>query len=454
MKGRLTLDELSDLISADEIDTVIVCMPDMQGRLVGKRIAGGFFLDSVVKETHACNYLLTVDMDMEPVPGYKAASWEQGYGDFALKPDLGTLRRIPWLPGTALVICDTLDHHGEEVPFAPRAILKRQLKRFAERGMTANMASELEFFLFDETFESAHEKRYRDLKTSSWYIEDYHVFQTSKEEGIMRAIRNGLEHAGIPVENSKGEWGPGQEEINVRYAEALEMADRHAILKNGIKEIAYLHGKAVTFMAKWNYDLAGNSCHIHTSLWDGESGRALFHDGKGPQGMSETFRHFLAGQLATVREMTYFLAPYVNSYKRFADLSFAPTNAVWSMDNRTAGFRVVGHGSALRAECRVGGADLNPYLAFAAILAAGLHGMDEKLVLEEEFRGDAYSREDVRSLPRNLRDALAELEKSQTLRAAFGDDVIAHYLHTGRWEQFEQDRRVTDWELQRGFERG
>ena len=455
MKGLLTLDQLSDLVTSGEIDTVVMAMPDMQGRLVGKRMAAPYFLDTAVHETHACNYLLTVDTDMEPVPGYKAASWAQGYGDFALKPDLATLRRIPWLPGTALVICDTVDHHGEDVPHAPRSILKKQLKRIAAMKMKAFTASELEFYLFDETYESAHEKHYRGLKTPNWYIEDYHVFATSKEEGIMRAIRNGLEGAGIPVENSKGEWGPGQEEINIRYAEALEMADRHTILKNGIKEIAWLHGKAITFMAKWNYELAGSSCHIHMSLWDEKAKSALFFDDKAkPHGMSELCQQFLAGQLRHARELTYFLAPQVNSYKRFVNGSFAPTNIVWSNDNRTAGFRMCGTGKSLRIECRVGGADLNPYLAFAALLAAGLEGVENKLKLEPEFTGDAYGTAGIPSLPKSLHAALTELEKSDTLRAALGEDVVEHYLHTGRWEQHEYERRVTDWELMRGFERG
>lgn len=453
MRGMLSVDQLSDLVASGEIDTVITCMPDMQGRLVGKRMAGSFFLDSAIKESHSCNYLLTVDMDMEPVPGYRSASWEKGYGDFALKPDLSTLRRIPWLPGTALVICDTQDHHGEDIPTAPRAILKKQLKRLAEKGMTAKMASELEFFLFDDSYREAHEKRYQDLQTASWYIEDYHVFQTSKEEGVMRAIRNGLEGAGIPVENSKGEWGPGQEEVNVRYAEALDMADRHVILKNGIKEIAHLHGKSVTFMAKWHYDLAGNSCHIHSSLWDAKKDTPLFKPEK-DGGMAPLFKQFIAGQLSALQEISYFLAPYVNSYKRFANLSFAPTNAVWSRDNRTAALRVLGHGAGTRVETRVGGADLNPYLAYAAILAAGLDGIERKLELGGEFQGDAYTKEGIPSLPRNLRDALSALESSKMLRAAFGDEVIEHYLHTGRWEQYEYERRITDWELMRGFERG
>jgi glutamine synthetase len=455
MAGKLTLDQLSNLAAKDEIDTVVMAMPDMQGRLVGKRMQASYFLDTAVHETHACNYLLTVDTDMEPVPGYKAASWSDGYGDFVLKPDMHTLRRIPWQPGTALVICDTLDHHGEDVAHAPRAILKKQLKRLAAKKMKANTASELEFYLFDDSYETAHEKNFRGLKTASPYIQDYHVFGTSKEEGIMRAIRNGLEGAGIPVENSKGEWGPGQEEINIRYAEALEMADRHTILKNGIKEIAHLHGKAITFMAKWNYAQAGSSCHIHMSLWDEANKKALFHDAKSKiHGLSELGQQFLAGQIRHAREITYFLAPYINSYKRFVNGTFAPTNIVWSNDNRTAGFRLCGSGKSLRVECRIGGADLNPYLAFAGLIAAGLEGIEKKLKLEPEFKGDAYIGEGVPLLAKSLRDALTDLEKSDTLRTVFGEDVVGHYLHTGRWEQLEYDRRVTDWEVLRGFERG
>jgi glutamine synthetase len=453
--GKLTLDQLSNLATKGEIDTVVMAMPDMQGRLVGKRMQASYFLDTAVDETHACNYLLTVDTDMEPVPGYKAASWSDGYGDFVLKPDMGTLRRLPWLPGTALVICDTLDHHGEDVAHAPRAILKKQLKRLAKKKMKANTASELEFYLFDDSYEAAHEKNFRGLKTASPYIQDYHVFGTTKEEGIMRAIRNGLEGAGIPVENSKGEWGAGQEEINIRYAEALEMADRHTILKNGIKEIAHLHGKAITFMAKWNYAQAGSSCHIHMSLWDEANRKAHFHDPKSKiHGLSEIGQQFLAGQIKHAREITYFLAPYINSYKRFVNGTFAPTNIVWSNDNRTAGFRLCGHGKSLRVECRIGGADLNPYLAYAGLIAAGLEGIEKKLKLEPEFKGDAYVGEGVPLLAKSLRDALTDLEKSDTLRAVFGEDVIEHYLHTGRWEQLEYDRRVTDWEVLRGFERG
>ncbi len=449
----LDLETLRRLVADGEIDTVLVCMPDMQGRLIGKRVTGHFFLDEVAHEMHVCDYLLTVDMEMEPVPGYRAASWDQGYGDFAIRPDLSTLRRIPWLPGTALVLGDCVDHHGDDLPHAPRSILKRQIERARAMGFTAKMGSELEFYVFDETFETAREKGYRQLKTAGWYIEDYHIFQTTKEEPLIRAIRNGMDGAGVPVEFSKGEWGPGQEEINLRYAEALEMADRHVVYKNGVKEMAYLHGKAVTFMAKWREDLAGNSCHLHSSLWDAETDAPRFYDEGTAGGYATLFRRYLAGQLALAREMTYFLAPYVNSYKRFQAGSFAPTKAVWSTDNRTAGFRVIGSGPSLRVECRIPGADANPYLAFAATVAAGLHGIAHELDLEAMFDGNAYGAADIREVPKTLREALAALDGSAALRAAFGDDVIDHYLHAGRWEQAEYDRRVTDWERIRFFER-
>ncbi len=453
MGGNLDLESLREFVKAGEIDTVLVCFPDMQGRLIGKRVTGHYFLDHGVHELHACDYLLAVDMDMEPVPGYKAASWDLGYGDFAIRADLGTLRRIPWLEATALVIGDCVDDHGEPVPHAPRSILKRQLARVRELGYVAKMGSELELYVFDETYESARDKDYKDLRAAGWYIEDYHIFQTTKEEALIRAIRNGMDGAGIEVEFSKGEWGPGQEEINLRFAEALEMADRHAIYKNGAKEIAHLQGKSVTFMAKWRYDLAGNSCHLHASLWDAETDAPLFPDESAPGGMSTLFRHYLAGQLALAREMTYFLAPYINSYKPFQAGSFAPTKAVWSPDNRTAGFRTLGPGAGTRVECRIPGGDVNPYLAFAATLAAGLHGIENTLELEPAYEGDAYTAEGIREIPKTLREALALLDGSTVLRAAFGDDVIEHYLHTGRWEQLEYDRRVTDWEVVRNFER-
>jgi glutamine synthetase len=398
--------------------------------------------------------LLANDIDMEPVPGYAAASWDKGYGDFVLKPDLSTLRRTPWLEGTALVLCDVLDHHYHDVSHAPRAILKRQLARLAERGMSALTASELEFYLFNESYESAMKKRYHGLDTAGLYIEDYHILQTSKEEDVMRAIRKGLQAAGIPVENSKGEWGPGQEEINVRYAPALTMADRHVVMKNGIKEIAWSKGKAITFMSKWRYDLAGSSSHVHMSLWDKDGKTPLFADPKAEFGMSALMRSFVAGQIKYAPDITYFLAPYINSYKRFQAGTFAPTKTIWSRDNRTAGFRLCGEGTkAIRIECRIGGADLNPYLAFAGLIAAGLAGIDEKLALEAPFSGDAYAVAKLPDVPRTLREATAVLEASEFAKKALGADVVAHYVHTAKWEQLEYDRRVTDWELMRGFER-
>ena len=455
MPGMLSMKELQIAVAGHDIDTVVLCFPDMQGRLIGKRMQAEYFLDSAHVETHGCDYLLADDIDMEPVPGYAAASWEKGYGDFVLKPDLTTLRRLPWLEGTALVLADVLDHHHhEDLSHAPRAILKKQIARLAAMKMSAFFASELEFYLFDESYESAAARRYHDLKTAGAYIQDYHIFQTTKEEGVMRAIRKGLQGAGIPVENSKGEWGPGQEEINVRYADALIMADRHVILKNGCKEIDYAQGKSITFMAKWRFDLAGSSSHIHNSLWDAEGKKSLFLDPKGDLGMSKMMRSYVAGQLAYAREMTWFLAPYINSYKRFQAGTFAPTKAIWSIDNRTAGFRLCGaETKAIRIECRIGGADLNPYLAFAALLAAGLAGIEQKLELEPGYSGDAYVAKKLREVPKTLREATELMDKSKMLRAAFGDDVIDHYVHTAEWEQFEYDRRITDWELKRGFER-
>ncbi len=455
MAGLLSLKELQAAADRGEIDTVVACFPDMQGRLIGKRFQAEFFLGGAYEETHGCDYLLADDIDMEPVPGYAAASWERGYGDFVMKPDLATLRRIPWLPATALVLCDVLDHHHHEpLAHSPRAILRKQIARLAGMNMSSRMASELEFYLFDETYESAQDKAWSNLKTAGSYIQDYHIFQTTKEEGVMRAIRNGLQGAGIPVENSKGEWGPGQEEVNVRYTDPLTMADWHVVLKNGCKEIAYGLGKAVTFMSKWRYDLAGSSSHIHASLWDAAGKTPLFLDKKSEHGMSELMRQFVAGQLAHAREITWFLAPYINSYKRFQAGTFAPTKAIWSMDNRTAGFRLCGAGTkGIRIECRIGGADLNPYLAFAALIAAGLAGIEQKLKLEPPFVGDAYVGKALTEVPKTLREATELMRGSKMLRAALGDDVIDHYVHNAEWEQFEYDRRVTDWELKRGFER-
>jgi glutamine synthetase len=455
MAGKLSFDQLKSAVASGEIDTVLTASVDMQGRLIGKRFVAQFFVDSAYEETHGCNYLMADDIDMEPVPGYKAASWSKGYGDFVMKPDLSTIRPVPWLEKTALVICDAQDHHTrEDLPHSPRGILRRQLKRLEERGYIAYFASELEFFLFSETYATARDKYWQKLDTASPYLGDYLIDITSKEEGYMRRLRNELSAAGIPIECSKGEWGPGQEEINGRYAEALEMADRHVFMKNGAKEIAHQEGKAVTFMAKYNYDLAGNSSHIHNSVWSADGKTPLFFDKNAPWTLSELGRQWSAGQIKYAREYTYFLAPYINSYKRFQAGTFAPTKIMWSEDNRTAGFRLCGEGSkAIRMECRIGGADLNPYLAFAALIAAGLAGLDEKLELQKPFVGDAYQASRLPEIPKTLRDATETLNKSKLLRQAFGDDVVEHYVHTARWEQMEYDRRITDWELHRGFER-
>ncbi len=455
MAGKLSSDQLKKAVADGGIDTVLACAVDMQGRLIGKRFLAQFFVESAYDETHGCNYLLADDIDMEPVPGYRAASWSKGYGDFVMKPDLSTIRPVPWLDKTALVLCDVLDHHDhEDLPHSPRGILRRQIKRLQERGYLAYFASELEFYLFSETYDSARRKRWHELDTASPYIGDYLIGITTKEEGYMRRLRNDMQAAGIPVECSKGEWGPGQEEINVRYAEALEMADRHVFLKNGAKEIADIEGKAVCFMAKYNYGLAGSSSHVHNSLWSADGKTPLFFDREAPWTLSELGRQWSAGQLKYAKEYTYFLAPYVNSYKRFQSGTFAPTKIMWSEDNRTAGFRLCGEGTkGIRMECRIGGADLNPYLAFAALIAAGLAGIDEKLELEQPFAGDAYQAAELAEIPKTLRDATETLAESRMLKDALGEDVIEHYLHTAHWEQMEYDRRITDWELHRGFER-
>ena len=455
MPGNLTLVQLKKAVAGGEIDTVIAAQVDMQGRLIGKRFRAEYFLDSAVKETHSCNYLLATDMEMVPVEGYAATSWAAGYGDYTMVPDLATLRRIPWLEATAMVLCDVVDHHShKDVAHSPRAVLKKQVKRLEKLGMQAMTATELEFFLFRQSYEEAHDAGYRGIEPISPYNEDYHIFQTTKEEDVMRAIRNGLHGAGIPVEGTKGEAECGQEEINIKYSDPLECADNHAIAKNGCKEIAWSKGRALTFMAKWNYDMAGSSSHIHQSLCSLKGNKPLFFDPKGQYGMSQTMRHYLAGLLTHASAITYFLAPYINSYKRFAKGTFAPTKAIWALDNRTAGYRLCGEGTkSVRIECRVGGSDLNPYLALAASLAAGLDGIERKLKLEPEFAGDAYEAEKARGIPGTLRAARDALDGSKMLRGAFGDDVIDHYVRAAGWEQEEYDRRVTDWEVSRGFER-
>ena len=453
--GPLTIPDLTAAAESGEIDTVIMAQVDMQGRLMGKRFHVRHFLDSAVHETHACNYLLTVDMEMEPVPGFRSASWEKGFGDYMMKPDLGTLRRLPWQEGTALVICDIMDHHGKaDIAVSPRAVLKRQIARLEALGLSAMMATELEFYLFRQSYAEAHAGGYRNLTPVSDYNEDYHIFQTGKEENVMRALRNGLYGAGIPVECSKGEAWAGQEEINVKYGPALVAADNHVVTKQAVKEIAHANGQAATFMAKYNDAPAGSSCHVHQSLWS-KDGAPAFLDKDGTYGMSAKMRSYVAGLLTHVADYTLFLAPNINSYKRFVAGTFAPTKAVWSRDNRTAGFRLVGEGSrAIRIENRIGGADLNPYMAFAAQLAAGIDGIEQGLELEDEFSGDAYAARKVRNVPATLRAATEAAKGSRMLRAALGDEVVDHYVHAAEWEQAEYDRRVTDWEIARGFERG
>ncbi|MEM6712744.1 MAG: glutamine synthetase family protein [Pseudomonadota bacterium] len=453
MPANLTFDQLREEAASGAIDTVLTCIVDMQGRLMGKRFHAAHFLASGYEETHGCDYLLATDMEMVPVSGFAATSWEKGYGDYVHKPDLSTLRRVPWLPGTAMVMCDVQDHHThEDVPHAPRSVLKRQIDRARAMGFEPMMATELEFFLFEESYDALHDRGYSNLKPLGRFNADYAIHLTTKEESVMRAIRNGLYGAGIPVENTKGEAEAGQEELNVKYSGALDTADMHSIVKNACKEIANEHGKAVTFMAKYADGKAGSSSHVHQSLL--KDGKPAFFDPEAKHGMSAIMRSYLAGLLAQAQASAVFLAPYINSYKRFCEGLFAPTRAVWSTDNRTAGFRVCSPDTpAVRVECRIGGADLNPYLALAAQIAAGLDGIERGLELEPETHGDIYQAEGARMIPPTLRSAIKALDKSTVLRNAMGDDVIDHYLHAARWEIEEQDRAVTDWDLMRGFER-
>lgn len=455
MPGMMTLEALREAFERGEIDTVLVAAPDMQGRLMGKRFHAAHFIESGHQETHCCNYLLATDMEMLTVEGYASTSWARGYGDYTMKPDLATLRRVPWLPGTALVLCDLIDHHTHaEVAISPRAILKRQVARARAMGFASMAATELEFYIFEQSYEALRDCGTGHLTPVSGYNEDYHLFQTSKEEPLMRALRNGLYGAGIPVENSKGEAEAGQAEINIRYADMLTTADYHSITKQATKEIAHGLGRSVTFMAKYDHRCAGSSSHVHQSLWTLD-GQPAFLDAEAEYGMSALMRQYMAGQLAHAGEVTAFLAPNVNSYKRFCVGMFAPTKAVWSCDNRTAGFRVCGDGTkAVRVECRIGGADLNPYLACAGLLAAGLAGIEARLELEPETRGDSYKNEGARTIPQNLRTAADLLDGSAMLRAALGDEVVDHYTRAARWEIEEHDRVVTDWERKRLLERG
>jgi glutamine synthetase len=443
----LGLDELREKVEGGSIDTVVVAFTDMQGRLMGKRLHGEFFLEEVEAghEVEGCNYLLALDMEMDPVPGYEIASWERGYGDFALRPDLATLRRIPWLQATALVLCDVEWLDGSPVEPSPRQVLERQLERAASLGYTPMAGSELEFYLLRQSYAEAWAQRYEDLTPSVPYILDYHVLATTYDEDLLRQIRNGMQGAGIKVESSKGEAWPGQHEVNFRFADALTMADNHVVYKNGAKEIAHANGCSITFMAKPFESWIGNSCHIHTSL---------FRDGQSAFAEDEAlFERFLAGQIACFEELAIFLAPTINSYKRYAAGSWAPTTLAWGHDNRTCGFRIIGHGVAKRVETRIPGGDVNPYLAFAAIVAAGLHGVEAELELPPALEGNAYE-SDAKRFPSTMREAIAALESGAIARAAFGDQVVDHYLNYARTEQALYDKTVTDWERVRYFERG
>ena len=442
----LSLEELRADVERGSIDTVVVAFTDMQGRLLGKRVHAEYFLeDSAAHGVEGCNYLLALEMEMDPVPGYEVASWERGYGDFALAPDLATLRRIPWLEATALVLCDVNWLDGSPVAPSPRQVLRRQVERAEALGYTPMVGSELEFYLLKETYAEAHAKHYRDLMPSVPYILDYHVLATTYDEPFLRQLRNGMHAAGIRVESSKGEAWPGQQEVNFRFADALTMADNHAIYKNGAKEIAHLNGCSITFMAKPDHTWIGSSCHIHSSLWrDGES---VFADDR------SVFERWLAGQIACARELAIFLAPTINSYKRYAAGSWAPTTLAWGHDNRTCGFRVVGTGHGLRVETRIPGGDVNPYLAFAALVAAGLHGMERELELPPPLEGNAYV-SDAERFPGTLREAIAALEAGSMARAALDDQVVDHYLNYARTEQRLFDEVVTSYERERMFERG
>jgi glutamine synthetase len=461
-KGTLTLDDLRAGVTRGEFDTVIVGFTDHYGRLMGKRYAAEMFLDDAAAHgTHGCNYLLTTDMEMEPVPGYRFASWEQGYGDFHLVPDLGTMVRASWLDRTALVLCDvappaspsTAGHEHEHVAIAPRSMLRRQIRAARELGFTALAASELEYYVFQDSYRRAAQSDYRALQPAGWYLEDYNILQGTRTETFTAAVRRHLRDSGVPVESSKGEWGLGQHELNVRYAEALDMADRHVVFKQCLKEVAEQMGVSVTFMAKFAPDRAGSSCHIHLSLW--RDGANAF-DGEstlGPVKCSDEFRWFLGGWIAHTADVMVFYAPTINSYKRFVDASWAPTRLAWSYDNRTAGFRVVGGGSSLRIECRIPGADCNPYLAFAASLASGLEGIRNRIEPPACFTGDVYAARDLPRVPYALRDATDVFAASEFAERVFGADVVEHYAHFFRTEEASYRAAVTDWERRRYFER-
>jgi len=460
--GMLTLEQLTVAVEGGEIDTVILAFTDMQGRLAGKRLSAEYFLDEVAGHgAEGCNYLLAVDVEMNTVGGYAMSSWERGYGDFVLRPDLSTMRRVPWLPATALVLADLTWFDAAPVAASPRQILMAQASRLAERGWTALAGTELEFIVYNETYEEAWQLGYQGLTGANQYNVDYSILGTSRIDPLLRAITGGMSRAGLYVESAKGECNLGQHEIAFRYSDALTTCDNHSIYKTGAKEIAAQLGMSLTFMAKPN-QREGNSCHIHLSIRGldpepGPAGRpgtngAPVMAGDGPHGMSRLGEHFVAGQLAAMRELTLLYAPNVNSYKRYVPGSFAPTAVRWGLDNRTCALRLVGHGPSLRVENRTPGGDVNPYLAVAGMIAAGLHGIDNEIPLEDAFAGNAYA-DDGPRVPHTLRDALALWEGSALAEQAFGPDVVAHYANYARVELAAFDAAVTDWELRRGFER-
>ena len=450
--GMLSLEELATEAEAGTIDTVVTAFTDMQGRLVGKRIEVSYFLDEVADHgVEGCNYLLALDMEMDPVPGYEMANWEKGYGDFGIAPDLATLRRIPWLDRSALVLCDVVEHDGAAVAPSPRQVLIAQYERAHELGYVPMFASELEFYLYKQSYAQAHEQDYRDLTPTIPYILDYHILATTMDENILGPIRRGMQGAGIPVEFSKGEAWYGQHELNMRYADAVTSADRHSIYKNGVKEIAFLNGVSATFMAKPSEKDIGSSCHIHSSLVNVKDDASAFVDGHEE---TDVFRHYLGGMRNRIRELALLIAPAVNSYKRYAAESWAPTSIAWGRDNRTAGFRIVGHGQSRRAECRIPGADVNPYLGYAALLAAGLDGIANETDPGPELKGNAYADGKAEPFPSTLREAVDRWEHSEFARSVFGEAVWAHYLNYGRTEQRLFDEVVTDYERRRMFERG
>jgi len=449
--GNLTIAELTELVAAREVDTVIVAFTDMQGRLVGKRTAARLFLDEFAKHgAECCNYLLAVDVEMNTVDGYKISSWETGYGDMVMMPDMNTLRKAPWLPGTVIVTADLTWLDERPVAPSPREILKKQIARLAAHGLVPYAATELEFIVFDEDYRTAWKKGYNDLTPASDYNIDYALLASTRMEPLLRDIRNAMDGAGMYCEGVKGECNYGQQEIGFRYTDALATCDNHSIYKNGAKEIADAHGKSLTFMAKFN-EREGNSCHIHLSV-RGTDGSAVLADKDRPHGFSKMMEHFIAGQLATMREMSLFLAPNINSYKRYVEGSFAPTAVAWGLDNRTCALRVVGSGHGLRVENRVPGGDVNQYLAVAALIAGGLYGIENELELEPMFEGNAYG-SDAPRVPTSLREAAALFAASSIAADAFGADVVEHYLNNARIEQRAYDAAITDWERVRGFER-